>query len=225
MIDPFAGPAAAPAPADAASPAAPLGTRLLTMIYAPSNPSMAYIGSDGSGVYRSQDGGEHWTSAGLSGQVVWSLAVDPLDPLHLYAATSQAGAVKTSSNGGASWSDLSLPGETIYSLALAGGGMLYAAAGRGVYRYDGAAWQPAGLSGTPAGLIAVDPVNPARLYAAGATGAYYSIDAGLAWQPVLSELQGIAVQSIQFNPAEPGVVYFGTKTHGVLRVDATALRP
>ncbi|NJD59080.1 MAG: hypothetical protein FIA98_06745, partial [Anaerolineae bacterium] len=64
---------------------------LLTMIYAPSNPSIVYLGTGGSGVYQSTNGGLNWYPAELGGQSVYDLAVDTSDPNLVYAATNTPG--------------------------------------------------------------------------------------------------------------------------------------
>ena len=66
-----------------------LSAPALSMAFAPSNAEIAYVGTSGSGVYRSADGGSTWASAGLSGsglQVI-SLAVDPSDQTESSAVT------------------------------------------------------------------------------------------------------------------------------------------
>ncbi|HWU22660.1 MAG TPA: hypothetical protein VN088_14090 [Nocardioides sp.] len=96
---------------------------------APSNDNIVYMGSGegalsgdsyyGDGVYRSTDGGVSWqhVSTLFTGQAVSSIAVDPTNPDHLYAATlrgrggnhrtsspsSQPYGVYESTDGGATW--------------------------------------------------------------------------------------------------------------------------
>jgi photosystem II stability/assembly factor-like uncharacterized protein len=56
-------------------------------------------------VLRSDDRGKTWHPAGLSGQVVKSLAVSPLDPGVIYAGTKPPG-IFVSRNGGQDWTEL-----------------------------------------------------------------------------------------------------------------------
>lgn len=59
-------------------------------------------GTNGNGIFRSDDRGVTWESAGLDGKVVMSLAVGPNDPDRLYAGVRPP-AVYRSDDGGATW--------------------------------------------------------------------------------------------------------------------------
>jgi hypothetical protein len=71
----------------------------------PSNAGTVYAGTQGHGVFRSEDRGLTWQPAGMAGQIIKALAVSPLEPDVLYAGTKPAG-VFVSRDGGASWTDL-----------------------------------------------------------------------------------------------------------------------
>ena len=62
------------------------------MVIAPTTPATVYYTTDGSGVYRSLDGGDNWTQVvtGLTDLSVRHLVVDPVAPQTLYAATTDA---------------------------------------------------------------------------------------------------------------------------------------
>jgi hypothetical protein len=47
-----------------------------------------YAGTGGAGVFKSTDGGTTWSAAGLSGNRVFALAIDPTTPSTLYAGTN-----------------------------------------------------------------------------------------------------------------------------------------
>lgn len=64
---------------------------------------LVLAGTEGSGVFRSNDGGETWTPRGLDGETVMSVAVAPSDPTRLYAGVRPSG-VYRSDDGGATWS-------------------------------------------------------------------------------------------------------------------------
>jgi hypothetical protein len=64
-----------------------------------------YAGTQGRGVLRSVDRGQGWTSAGLSGRIVKSLAVSPHVSGVVYAGTKPPG-IMISRDGGATWREL-----------------------------------------------------------------------------------------------------------------------
>ena len=67
-----------------------------------------FAGGD-TGLFVSQNSGAHWERVGVQGDVptIWSLAVDPVDPLILFAGTRPAG-VYRSRDGGLHWGQLAL---------------------------------------------------------------------------------------------------------------------
>ncbi len=205
-----------PSGADAAQSVA-----LLDIAFAPSDPSAAYLGTDGGGVYYSLDSGISWVPTGLTGATVWSLAVNPSDFKQVYAATNIPGYLPRSNDGGASWEIFETPQVTFNSLAFspAEPGTLYAATDGGVYTYTiSGGWQFAGLAGIPIRVIAPDPQNLGIIYAGTDSGAYLSTDGGKTWQPGPVELNGWGVQAITFDPYNQHVVYFNTTVHGILRI-------
>lgn len=206
-----------PLPDEPAIEAMPGNYGLLAMTFAPSNPGTAYIGSSSSGAFASSDGGVSWHAAGLSPLAVWALAVDPLDPQKVYAATGNPGAVKVSSNGGGSWSDLPLSGRTIYALAVLPDGSPLAGTDNGIYRQLGGSWGQIGLGGQTVAWLTIDPADPNHILAGTTDGAMISLDGGLTWQPGPPELAGHTVQHISLDPLSPGIAYYATTAHGVLK--------
>lgn len=74
------------------------------LLVAPSSLGTLYAGTT-VGVYKSTDGGNHWTAIWCWGQVR-ALAIDPSTPVSIYAGTENG--VFKSANGGTDW--VSLPG-------------------------------------------------------------------------------------------------------------------
>ncbi|HSF81646.1 MAG TPA: hypothetical protein VLA49_10455 [Anaerolineales bacterium] len=208
-----------PSPSVAHPQALPATQGLQALAFAPSNPDVAYIGTNNSGVYKSTNGGLNWTAAGLSGKKVWSLVVDPTNPQVVYAATDQSGEVHMSVNGGGSWADISLPGVTVYSLAVPASNpnLLYAGTSNGIYRRSGSTWSLLGLGGSTIAWITTHPTEAGRVYAGSTNGAFISRNAGISWEAGPGELAGYTVQSISIDPFLPGVMYFCTTMRGVLR--------
>lgn len=64
-----------------------------------------WAGTQGDGVYRSDDDGRSWSAAGLEGEVVKALAPSPHDERVVYAGLKPA-AVAVTRNGGTSWEEL-----------------------------------------------------------------------------------------------------------------------
>lgn len=80
----------------------PFGTTV-TSIAADATGQTLYVGTSGSGLYKSTDAGEHWEIVGdAQAANVTALAVDPLDPQAVVAGTADS-FVYTTTDGGASW--------------------------------------------------------------------------------------------------------------------------
>lgn len=71
----------------------------------PLDPAVVYAGTQGSGLFRSQDGGQTWQQAGLEGEVIKAIAASPHRPGVLYAGTRPA-YLHISHDYGATWSEL-----------------------------------------------------------------------------------------------------------------------
>lgn len=80
-------------------------TQVNCLAAGPHAPNVAYAGTQGQGVLRSEDWGKSWQPAGLEGQVVKSLACSPLDAGVLYAGTKPP-LFFVSRDHGRSWTEL-----------------------------------------------------------------------------------------------------------------------
>lgn len=196
------------------------GGALLSMAFAPSNTAIAFLGGNGSGVYRSTDGGTTWAPAGLSGQTVWGLAVDPVNPNRVFAATNTSGTVKLSENAGVSWADTSLPAAIPYALAFSPDdpGTLFAATSKGVFSKTGnSEWSLRGLSGVVVTAVTPHPSRPGWVFAGSTGGAYFSTDGGNTWSPGPAGLEWLGIKAIVVDPNNPHFVYYCTASAGVYR--------
>jgi photosystem II stability/assembly factor-like uncharacterized protein len=204
----------------APQPAAVPNAALQSLVFAPSNAGVAYLGSSGAGVSRSGDGGASWNPAGFSGQTVWSLAVDPSNPNLVYAAANSAGTVKVSLNGGANWTDTALPAGAIpYALVIdpAEPNKVYAGTSSGVYaRVGSGAWALSGLNGRIVTALTPHPSRPGILFAGTTAGAFISVDNGQNWISGPSALETLGIETITIDP-DGYTVYYATSSSGVYR--------
>jgi photosystem II stability/assembly factor-like uncharacterized protein len=135
-------------------------------------------------VYRSEDGGLNWTSAGASGLpgrfAFWSLLIDPTAPNILYAGVWNVGAQEVdlyrTGDGTASWKRIG-PGSPAAPAAIdPQNGNVYARIGGSLFRSTdrGASWSNvnAGLPGPVTGTLAFDPVNSNTVYTSGNAGVF-----------------------------------------------------
>jgi photosystem II stability/assembly factor-like uncharacterized protein len=170
----------------------------------PRNANVAYLGAPGGGVWKTIDGGAHWTALTDSqpSVAIGSITIDPLHPDTVLAGTGDhyvyGDGLLRSTNAGASWTFISGP-------------------------FDGAITNPSSDYGGGARInqISFHPTNDQIVLAAvwkypySGTGIYRSTDNGVTWQQVSSV--GPAT-SIMFDPTNSNVAYaaisdfFGSQT-------------
>jgi photosystem II stability/assembly factor-like uncharacterized protein len=174
-----------------------------------------YVTGFGRGVFKSTEGGEHWTlkNAGIEGvsPLAWRLARDSKATLYLVVArrsddgsfgNTGDGALYRSTDGAEHWTRLQLPprvnGPNGLAIDPRDPGRLYLAAwGRstpqgaedgGLYLSTdgGATWGRVLTQDQHVYDVTVDPHNPHVLYAAGSeASAWRSSDRGLTWKRIL----------------------------------------
>src|SRR5512139_2580659 len=87
----------------------PEGLTVLALAIDPFTPSILYAGTDGSGLFKSTDGGETWNAANsglLDADLRFTaLAIDPDTPATLYAGSYGGGTFK-STDRGESWNSV-----------------------------------------------------------------------------------------------------------------------
>ena len=137
-------------------------------------------------LYRSVDAGQ--TRDRLDGFPVGaiSLAFDTANPNVVYAAAWSVG-VYRSLDGGDTWDRMNdLPVPFSRSAIASTAGSLFVATGNGVLRSTdgGVVWAATSIA-SPADVVAVDPDDPRRVYAA-ADQVYASADGGASWSPLLA---------------------------------------
>ena len=173
-------------------------TVLWDLAFAPSSPSTAYAAGvrtdfpmSYATMFRSEDGGTTWTRAdsGLNAPGIKEIAVDPVVPRRVYAATHgyfylAADGVWVSEDGGATWARAGeeMKGQSVSALAASPvPGILWAATEDGrLFRSGngGATWEErtAGFPAASVRKLAFDPFDPRKLYAATSGGLYVTVD-------------------------------------------------
>jgi photosystem II stability/assembly factor-like uncharacterized protein len=190
----------------------PYGGDLSALAVAPGARRTLYAGLLYDGVYRSVDAGAHWEKrADL--HLINSLAVDPADPLRVYAA--QPWGVLISTDGGATWSSIAGTDSlrvNEFAVDPADPEILLGAAMQGlIASHDrGASWQflPAPAL-HPSDISAVRFATNGTAWAMSSRyGLFRSLDGGTSWQarsPALPD--GALVLAFGLDPASPGTLY------------------
>jgi photosystem II stability/assembly factor-like uncharacterized protein len=181
----------------------------------PLTSSTLYAATSADRLYRSTDSGATWLALAelLRNRAVMAVAVDPLTPTVVYAGTER-GRVFRSTDRGTTWNVPGFEGigaNQFRQLLIDSTTTttLYAACERGVFKStnSGAAWEAVnlGLQSTDVTAVALDPSDPAILYA-WSNGVYRSTDAGGRWQPTGLVTSG---QALAIDSNAPAVLYGG----------------
>jgi photosystem II stability/assembly factor-like uncharacterized protein len=203
---------------------APSKAVIKALAIAPTTPvATIYNGSDGGGIYTMAEGGSSWSAvnSGLKNREVQGVAVHPLDPAVLYAATK--GGVFKTSDAGISWNELStgLTSKDVRGVAInpQAPATVYAATGAGVSKSvnGGTNWADAssGLTSLNVRAVLIDPASPSLLYAATNAGVFQSSDSGATWTPVNTGLGNTDVLSLAYAATTPATLLAGTNGAGV----------
>ena len=182
--------------------------------FAPSKPGTIFVPSTNLH-YRSADGGKTWQSFRVPGQDAYTFAVDPKNPLVVWAGgRGSEHHLSRSQDGGKTWKPLGegLPDNSIKLLRVAAGSpaTLYAVMGFGhLFRSadGGATWSELelGLRGTDELFsLEVDPQDPKSLLAATKVGLQKSTDGGDTWTSVGAGFGNYLCKGIAFHPAAKG---------------------
>jgi photosystem II stability/assembly factor-like uncharacterized protein len=187
------------------------------------NPGTIYAGTDlaveagslhGSGVFKSTDRGEHWSSVGPGNYVVSSIVIDPTDSNILYVAVGYPNEIFKSTNGGGSWS-LSNNGVIaldVRFLAIDANetNTLYASTRGGVYKTinGGMLWLHTALNTGEVTALTVPPQQTDTVYAGlHVKGVFESTDSGANWAEINQGINRRDISSIAVDPNDSNTIY------------------
>ena len=190
-----------------------LGDRVvLGLVIPPGQPGVLFALTEADGLYRCQIEGSCWQKIEISLPQTMQRTIDREHPF---------------------WKPTLLQEELQKPAALAGTPALLAlrfapsapqnaflgTAGAGVYRSTdgGATWGPTGLSSGVIVSLAVHPLNPLQVYAAGETQVWSTADGGASW--VDTGLSGLKIFALAYTP--DGNLYAGTN-NGIFQGTPTA---
>jgi uncharacterized repeat protein (TIGR01451 family) len=179
--------------------------------------------NSGAQIFCSTDRGNTWTQrtavSTYSAAQVWKMAIDPTDSNTLYAtATMSASGEGTfvTHDGAMTWQPVAAAG-VVQDFAF-NGSQVWTARYDGVwYSNDkGATWTNATTSGSSA--IAIDPSNPAIIYAGSPNGSVYRTpDAGVTWTDVTGNNTAGQTNTIAVDPGQSAHLLVG----GLNGIDGT----
>lgn len=193
----------------------PDGGSVTRLAFDPVSSSIAYAATT-NGLFRSADGGQHWTAASeLLGTPISDIAVAAGDPQKVFAATSYG--LYKSADRGLTWSVVHPFGSYAVAVSRTNASVVYSDSTGGPFRSsDGGATfgsVGSGLPSAPAAVsvLAVDPQSPDTVYAAYQTnvGVYKSVDGGAHWTPANSGLPQAFLYSLIIDPSNGSTLYAG----------------
>ena len=201
------------------------GQSVRALTQAPSNPEV-YVAGTLKGVYRSIDGGKHWTEISPAGSTeiheIESVAIDPYDTNTIYAGTWHLPWKTT--DGGAHWTSIKeglIDDSDIFSIIIdpKAPTVVYASACSGIYKSDTAGKLFRKVQGIPSTarrtrVLMQDPTDLKIVYAGTTEGLYKTTDAGQNW----ARLTGpdVIINDVYVDPADNQHVLLATSRSGVL---------
>ena len=199
----------------------------------PRDPTQAYCGTAGAGLFRSRDGGRNWepVGPGIYHSRITSVEVghaEQADGFGIVYAGTEPSTVFRSNTGGDSWVDLSglrtLPSADSWSFpprphthhvrwieadaGVADRVFVAIEAGALIRTFDGGRTWHDRVRGGPydTHTAATHPLAPGRIYSAAGDGYFESTDAGDSWKSLKDGLKHHYLVGIAVDPADPDTV-------------------
>lgn len=199
--------------------------------------TVVYAGTADQGVLKSTDGGTRWTRVNselTEGAFVNAIVAAPGAASVLLIGTQKSfyGSAFRSRDGGSTWAAIPVPDAPTQRLDVQAvvvdpqfPEVVSLGTSAGLFRSadDGATWGPDLLGGRSVTSLAVNPAEPAILYAGTSSdGVFVSTNAGRTWEAFNSGLTSGNINSLAINPLRPTTVYAGTAGSGVFVVGQLA---
>lgn len=186
--------------------------------------SIVYAGTS-SGIYKSTDSGATWNLvSGVTGYI-YTVEMDPVDPMTLYTFTNVQGRLYKSQDGGSTWTIINSGISSYWFRSLAidpqNTSTLYVGTNYagGIFKStDGGSTWTALNDPTltrDISILEVDPTNSNIVYASRLTyGLYKSTDGGTTWNSINSGLTMDRIVSFVIDPLNPNILYAGADFTG-----------
>ncbi|MGB8540308.1 MAG: hypothetical protein WCD49_01605 [Candidatus Acidiferrales bacterium] len=202
------------------------------MVSDPIRPNVVYLGTADGYFLSSQDRGEHWESRGrVANGVITAIVATADSSGTLFAAVwtgevyGEGGGVFVSRDGGRTWQGSGLAGHAVRALVQAPSNRNILTAGTldGVFRSNdfGKTWERITPSGDSelrnVDSLAIDPQDPATIYAGTFHLPWKTVDGGKHWIPIHGGMiDDSDVLSLEVNPSHPQQI-FASACSGIYR--------
>jgi photosystem II stability/assembly factor-like uncharacterized protein len=195
----------------------PEGGTPLALAVDPQQTSTIYAGFYGDGgVWRSTDGGAHWSKRGSLSYDVLALAVHPASSSTVFAATT--GAVYRSTDSAATWTELTAisapPRWSFFGFDPTDSSKVFFAGNNDVYRSadSGVTWQVTNLSDKGAGTVSGFAVTAGAVFVTltGSGGVLKSTDGGVIFESSNNGIPNISARPVTayaLDPTTPNTQY------------------
>lgn len=197
------------------------GGSIRALVRSPSQPDRLYAGTNGGGLFRSDNGGQRWSSSSMLGEVVRQIVVSSSDPDRLFVLaeaprTRTAGSgprkLSRSEDGAQSFEEASLPDSMYVSSVSFGGGQVWISGSAGtsarIYRSGdlGETWlnSPAPSQLNSTSKILAHSSDPDIAWVQFSGGIYRTGDSGQTWIDITPPIDSSEfIGGISLSPASP----------------------
>lgn len=208
------------------------------IVFDPFDNNIMYIGTEGSGIFKSINNGESWRRIAdennflSQNSVINQIAINPKNPTHIYVSVFQngSGVIFKTENAGQSWKQLyivPISGYDIKTLATdpSNPDLLYAGTTDGGFLTSsdgGESWRALKWFFDPIKRIIIKPSSPSEIFLLVGKTFYKTNDGGNNWNDITGALSNYPsatkIENLILDPQRPNVLYM-TSAYGLLRSD------